>query len=543
MTKRQTKKSHRHFVAAPAFALVVGISLLQGSFKASVVEHTSAEVVIMHLSEGEVSHLENGSQVTVYSGDGFDESGTVFENGSALVTSDGVVHFTVGDMNVVALAGAFHVSYHGDDISIAALTAPVLIRDPLHRVLVPVGLQWRGRDGGISRLSAGLQAWKADRSFDILPQRFTVRQLQNLSYLPAVDPESVLPARRIMLPVPLWSTLPALRMQGVLDRIQLAWDTQLLGAMRTRIESGDSASVQVLFDNPSYAEALRSEAASDMFIRLMNSLELDSAMNMLLLTHLVADEDIWLLSSIDPRWREITWTLFGPDAMKESIMTRLFALPASDKAPQAASTFLIDRWVQDILGIAGHMNDDQRVELIEEVIETSIPLVAQAQRLGYPERARRLAEALQTLSKDVRDELPGDMVQTLKSYNDFEKIDVAAMLIEPVIEVVIEEEVVEVLDVVEVEEIAQYSPEMVESRTYAILRDMGAVFAVNTEINAVEPNTARVRRVIFSTSSGDFTFDFYFNVVKGEISQIIQDGKEFPYSLSIETFSAWIKEA
>ncbi|MDA1208651.1 MAG: hypothetical protein O2904_01310 [bacterium] len=544
MTKKHTNSSHRHFVAAPALALVIGISLFQGSYQASVSELSTGEEVIMGLSEGVVSQLPSGAQVTVYSGDGFDASGSAFLNGTALVSSDGVSHFTVGNMHIVALAGAFHVSYHSGDISIAALTTPVLVRDALHRVLVPSGLQWKGRDGNISRLSAGLVQWKADRKLDILPQRFIVRQLQNLSYMPSVDSADLLPASRNALPASRWSTLPALRMQGAQDRTQHEWQTQLLGTLRSRIESKDIHAVQSLLSVSDYGEAFQSEATTNMIIHLMHTLDLDSAMTMVLLTHLIVDEDIWLLSSLDPRWREVTWTLFGPDSMKESIMTRLFALPASDNAAQAASAFLIERWVQEILGIAGRMDSDHSLEFLEEVIATGIPLVADAQRLGYPERARRLAEALLTLGSSVHDKIPEEMLNTLQTYHEFEKINVAAMLVtlrQPQDDA--PEEVVLPQAQDDIEEVAQYSPDIVEARTYAILRDMGAVFAVNTEIRAMEPNTARVRRVIFSTAAGDLTFDFHFNIAKGEISQIIQDGKEFPYSLPLETFSGWIKGA
>ena len=91
-------------------------------------------------------------------------------------------------------------------------------------------------------------------------------------------------------------------------------------------------------------------------------------------------------------------------------------------------------------------------------------------------------------------------------------------------------------------EVSSYSPDVVERRAYTVLRDIGALFTVETTIDAVAPNTAQVRNIIFSGKSGDRTVDFHFDVAKGEIRQVILGNKEYPYSLTVEAFRDWIQK-
>lgn len=539
MPKTHQRKKHRHFVAAPVAVLILIISMLDSVLPVSS-QSLDLSASAMRLSEGEVVSLPRGRAI-LYSGEGFSvsEGGVSFLGGSALVMSDGLMQFTVAGKELSVLSGALYLSYYGGDITIAALTSPALFRDRLRLMLVPVGMQWRlSAEERLPLLQAGYPLWRAARELHAFPERFLVRQLQNLSALP--EEEEVLPPVGGE-PLPLWVKLPSLRVGTAREVVEDAWREEVLGALRGLVEAGDRDAVAVFFQDDRYRDVLESEEARQMLIRLLMRQPAGSPLRTLLLSPLVADEDFWLLSSLHPDLREDVWPLFSSHENPEAVTLRLFLLPASNRTKRAVSAEVMRRWVYELSQLA---QGDRAVPLVHMVVEQYLPLVSVLEQLGYPERSRVLALSLVQLAESTEVSLPPELASGLQSATSFERVS----LEEPPLAEGLPggedesgvEGVVEVQREANVQEEPSYSPVVVERRAYTVLRDMGALFTVGTVIEAVAPNTARVRNIVFPAQSGDRVAHFHFNVAKGQVQKIVLGGREYPYALSVEAFRKWV---
>ncbi len=537
------KKSHRHFVAAPLAALVLSISLFSGAGSATT-QSTALAASVMQFSEGEVLSFPGGVQAILYSGEGFtvSEGSIVFAGGSALVASDGIAELKVAGRSLSAVSGAFHLSYHGDDLTIAALTSPVVMRKGSRLMVVPAGMQWRiADDVSLPLLQAGYPLWLQDRKVHAFSQRFLLRQLQNLAFLPEVDG---LPAARTTEPMPLWSKLPTLKLGASRAEAEREWRVEVLGTLRGLIEAGDASAVSTFVMDEQHADVVTSAEAQDMVVRLLvlSSDEvladegLDASVRSLLLTQLITDEDLWLVASLHPDLREETWSLFSQHNNAEAHALRLFLLPPSNITGDAISASVMQRWVYELSKLA---EGERAIPLVHAILAKHLPLVFRFEEQSYPERSRTLADSLTKIVENTGVSIPDDRAEEFADLKTLGRISI----VEPVEEA---PEVVEEVAVVEVEEEvveeSSYSPDVIESRAYTVLRDMGALFTVETAIDAVAPNTARVQGIIFPSQSGDRVVTMHFDVSEGEVDQLSVGYKEYPYALSVEAFGEWIKK-
>src|SRR3989344_4449690 len=545
MPRKSVPKKHRHFVAAPLAALIVSISLLDGVLPAgSQAPELSASV--MKLSEGEVFRLPQGKAM-LYSGQGFTVSpeSIVFENGSALVSTEGFLEFAVAGKKVSTVSGAFYLSYFGGDLTIAALTSPVLFRDNARLMVVPVGMQWKvPAEEKLPLLQAGYPLWLEARQVQAFPERFFVRQLQNLAFLPSEEDALPLAGSE---PLPLWTKFPALRIGATQETVEQEWREEVFGALRKHVESGDRDALDAFLHKEEYIGVLQSDEVWKVMVRLYVRAQEDSVRS-LLLSQLLSDEDFWLLASLHPDFRAEVWSSFSEQENSEAVTLRLFLLPTANMVQQAVPADAMQRWVYELSQLA---QGEKAAALVGMTVEQHLPLVSVLDQLSHPERSRVLVLSLKKLVENTGVTLRQELTYELSALTSFDRMSLEEL--SPVEEqVLIEEEVKEeekevpapVVEVKQEEavEVPSYSPDVVERRAYTVLRDIGALFTVETTIDAVAPNTAQVRSIIFSGKSGDRTVDFHFDVAKGEIKQVILGSKEYPYSLTVEAFRDWIQK-
>lgn len=564
MPRTPAPKSHRHFVAAPLFAFVVALSLLQGVLPGNMQE-PALEASVMRLSDGEVVRLSSGMQAIVYSGEGFDLSGDtpVLTEGSALVSGPGLLALHAADFALSGLAGAFHVSYHGDAVTVAAITTPVLVRQGTRIGLVPAGTQWRSPESGIlPLLQAGYPLWLGAREVQPLPDRFVQRQIADLAFLPATDAIALLPESRESEPLPLWTKAPALRIGESRTEAEESWRDEVVGAYRFLVEQGDANAADVFLHDERYAPVLSSPEVRKALISLLMGLPEGATTRLPLLSFLAEDEDVWLLLSLHPTWREETWSVFGDHKNAEALSLRAFFLPESLRSPEPVSAFVIQRWAYEVRSLA---TPERATPLMSAVAGQVLPLISMFEEQGYPERSRRLARGLLEAAESVEQSLSPDLLASLTPLESLGRVNIDTPPPPPYVEPVpvgespaeavaapaeepaeqpAEPEPVPLpeppVDIVPVEPPA-YAPDVVERRTYTVLRDMGALFTVETTIEAVAPNTAQVRNILFSTNTGEQKFHFHFDVAKGEIDHVIIGSKEYPYSLTVEAFRDWLR--
>jgi hypothetical protein len=99
----------------------------------------------------------------------------VLHDGALLVSARGLGTIVAGDWTVSALDGAFFLTQSPQSLTVAALSAPVLVSDGDARVLIPVGSQWRA--AALSPLTDGIAPWKSTQDMKVLPADFIRKEI------------------------------------------------------------------------------------------------------------------------------------------------------------------------------------------------------------------------------------------------------------------------------------------------------------------------------------------------------------------------------
>jgi hypothetical protein len=100
----------------------------------------------------------------------------VLHDGALLVSAKSLATIAAGDWTVSALDGAFYLTQSQQSLTVAALSAPVLVSDGDAMVLIPVGSQWRAE--ALSPLPDGIASWKSMQEMKVLPADFIRKELQ-----------------------------------------------------------------------------------------------------------------------------------------------------------------------------------------------------------------------------------------------------------------------------------------------------------------------------------------------------------------------------
>lgn len=240
-----------------------------------------------------------------------------------------------------------------------------------------------------------------------------------------------------------------------------------------------------------------------------------------------ATVDAWLVASVHPLMRDRVWVIIDPDNVgNEDHMVRLKSFPQSDTLPEAALPFTVERWgirVREFL----KESEDPHV-FLNQLIPEVRDIVGWFMEKGYPERAHRYREAIENIAGEFR------VFLSEESRGVLEDLDFASVMwssSEPSPAELIQETVGETLF-----ESIPFDPETVKQNAYLLLRDMGALFTINTEIVPVSPSSAEIHEIVF----GDHVFDFVLESAEQVLDGISMDGKLMAYPMGIEEFKRWV---
>ena len=87
------------------------------------------------------------------------------------------------------------------------------------------------------------------------------------------------------------------------------------------------------------------------------------------------------------------------------------------------------------------------------------------------------------------------------------------------------------------------SLEEMQTIAESLLYNAGALITTETEfLQADSPNAVTVRKLVFSTPSTDRVFTVDYHVQEGTISNITENGRLYPNTLSLEQFVEWATE-
>jgi len=495
---------HRHFIAAPLFVffLVVSFTSYSGNLTASLKDSDETSDVIQ---------LAEGAQIFVTSGSVFEqEDGRSFlQEGSILIRGQGIVKIDAGSLHLTGLHGAFYVTVHSDVVTVAALTAPVLVSGSSERVLVPAGLQWRGED------------------LSEIPMVFKREQMELLAGFPKIiteDPVTSGKTRSLITSPFILLELPASRARRIIEQ-----EDAILAEASSLAQAGDSEGLRMLISDPENEELFASEQGLSVLAQLLELTEEYPPLKPVILNKLLADSDLWIIASIHPYLRANSWALSHPVLDHASEILHLMAFPISNTQSEPLSDAIVQKWEDDLISFLDTASDSDVI--LESLSEMLIQQYRSFVRRDYPQRAAQVLSVLTNLEQRYTLEFSDELKSELKTLRTGERIDL------------IPEAPAEEATEVVVEEMApSLTPQEVEERANTLLNDAGAVFTVQTTIDLEPPSIAVIEGIVFSTAQGDRMFAFYLDVISGNVSRVVSDDRTYPFELPLTAFVEWLRE-
>lgn len=525
--------AHRHAVLVPLFLAVTVVSTLSTAKReAQHASTVSGESEEFRTRNGVVGRREKGTSVS------FEAADPVLSEGEVLLKGEGRVALDVPGGTLLGLFGGFSAIRHGDTITIAALTTPVLlVRDDGARLLVPVGYQWRGIPAALGSFDQGISLWEEARKVSLLPSDFRRRQLHSLEALPGDAGNAVLPPARSLFPAePAFTTF--LRFPAADQRAEGQWFRDVLGVVRGALESQEpERALEILRreDVRSTLQARRDQERETILVLAGRALTHAGVEHLLLPS--VLTEDLALVLSVHPDFREVFWTLPEGEAQfttPEGSAIAVLTFPGADMLPQGAADIAVRSWA----GFADRVlkdGGDRSTALFEELTERMRTVISFAEQEQYAERTRRYADVLAALrqGRSVSPEVDRE-IQRLSALDSvrltpkpaMSEASLQASLVPPVIRV---------------EDRPSFDSRAVEALARQILGDSGALWSLKTTVEAVGPATASIRNIVFATPSGDKAFTFSLDTDSRTVQGIVQDGTTLPFAISLEQFLAWVR--
>jgi hypothetical protein len=463
---------------------------------------------------GGVMQVDPGSKADLS-----DPSSPVLLRGSATVVTRGLQQMHVGANTIEGWNGAFRIIVQGTDITIAALTTPVLVKTDGGKMLVPAAMQWKMK-GTLSSPGDAVGSWIATHTPQALPAIYMQQELSLLTNLsaavhsdiPSVDASTNVIGHFLQLPAARERTVAAERMSR-------------LAALLSDLQKGSDASLQFAVASSDAAALFGSPEAKDIIPLLLTAADAIGKQD-LLLPYFLSDDDRLLLAEFHPAIRDHAWvTQSAVTPTSDDLLLGMELLPLSDATPDALSKIAAERWQAVSAAFLATRSD------APDILTAIIPLIAdQVKRdttVGYPERADRYASAITDLAKPFLASLSNDTRSLLATFKDAAQANVVAS-----------------------EGAASSSsassrvslaiPDL-ESRTLETLTQAGFMFTSHTGMHGHADGTVDVASVVLGTANGDQAFDFTYDPVVDEVSHIEQGGVVLPYALTLEQYVAWAK--
>lgn len=524
-------KKHRHFVVAPLLAVAILASsadtLLTSSLSEGVPEHSAADNAVHEFGVGAQAYKFPETVFSVVDGNG------VLEQGSLLVRSTGIARVQIGTAEAIGLTGSMHITRYDDRVSVAGITAPVLVRSGSRFMVVPVGRQWRNNGDALPTLDAGYALWSGVRTTQELPKRFYGEQLRLAANMqPISEPD-------FLRPIPFASVAKvthALLLPTAESRARRSQHGVQFRALHTAAMQGDTATVEGLLRDE---DVFSQQPGQDAVAHILQATPMSSAVRIPLLSALSDNQDLWLLASVHPDYSAETWTLIGADVDAEARVLALLTFPDSDFFLKSKGEFVVDQWQA---AVAEHLRaQTDPLPFLSQLVERTAKAARRMDAVGYPARARQFAEAVEQLSQPYALLLTEDMRLMIEGLSAMEFVSLPAD--EPAPEPVEEtQEQTEEAPEVEPEPEVVLSPNETEAEARAILSEAEALYTIETTLSAVGPNTVQVRNIIFSGAEKDRSFDFSLNVIEGKVRHIQEGDQSYPYPMWVEDFVQWARQ-
>lgn len=380
---------HRHLIVLPAFLLLcaflgtASLNVLQGDLTEQGVVSAGSEERRIDLPHGAVAVLFPGSTV-------FITNDTVrLTAGSLFLESAGISTVTLATYEVVFWGGAVHLSVQQENVSIAALSAPVYIRSSAgEETIVPAQRQWTNVRELLSSRS-DIAAWLKSRTVQPLPERFVLDMQPYMKELSVVDEDQ----ETFSYSLPTFSLLQLPLSQ---ERSHHADLLLRLDQFADELDETNNLS-RLLREDSVLQEALtlpEGKNIAAMYIARSDDASLQGA----LLPILLEDPVLSLLAHMHPRTRDLAWVLAEP----QKKLLALFFLPLSDTLPEALSPLARERWkaMAEVIG----MHDAEGVHLLSLLLEQMVSHLQSSTMQALPDRSTAYMHALRELLEPHEEE-------------------------------------------------------------------------------------------------------------------------------------------
>lgn len=523
---------HRHWIAVPAFALVLGIIFVLGrggEFVSSTL-HPAAFEQMGSSAEDRIVNFPNSSvYARVFRGADFEfwNNRAVLRKGSILVASPGMAEVYVDRSIIKGIDGAFHVNMKGDIVTVSALTTAVSVRIGQSMLVVPSGYLWKSGSSLADR-SDGWDKWLHDRKPRKIPGSFSKSMIKFADELLSVGEGAAQPQSVSAAPQKHFWQFAAAH-----DRAMDRWAAQVQEAVSAAVTHNDRASLEQVLESQDALFALPNASSLAASLMAGKSLPMQKAQ---VLPLLQSDPDLFVALSLHPTLRSAAWAQGAPDLEDDEALVRLASFPFADNTQESASNLLVHQWQEEFLIELSRMNDAGA--FLSVYLPSLAALAQEYAAQGYPERAIHYLSSALVFGAARRDALSEATRGLLDALAAQDLSAVVSQRVQPLQEKPAAP--VARADHAPVPPSAKEAEALINQVREA-LRQAGAVFSVQTGFDAISKTRIKVTGIIFSNGKVDRSLNFTWDLEKDEVRNISTGGKTLPFPLTFEQLVAWAK--
>lgn len=526
---------HRLFVAVPLFALCIGWTLVAGVthvWQQASVEQNGGEIVA---ETGERDFvLQNGDRVRLAADARLLQSGSLLrlEEGYVLFSVFGWLDVQAGAWTLSAWSGGFDVRKVGEDVIVAAITTPVLVKNGETVFLLPPRTQSTLRGDYRPFDRAELGAWYAERRAVPLPEHY-LRSV--LTALRSLAPEEKAP-RRAATGNKLFAG-QFLLADAAKRRLAEVERMERIYAVEQAAGESDPGELQRLLLMPETADILRNYAGREVRARIL-ARAAERGRAALLLPLFLAGQEEWLLASAHSLLREYAWVMSIPENVGEEMrVMRLLQLPASDHEPEGILDVTADRWSMELQAT---MEENDATAWANQLLPLLGQEIVGLRQAGFPERSSRFAARILSLPVWESETLSPLVQRSLESIREeADGVDPPILTSQSIAEV--PQHAVSSDSSSSAMSVSVAEREQIAAETRAVLAEAGFMFTVRTAVKAQSFSRVEVENIVLGTSAGDRLLQFAYDVENNAVSEILHEGNILPYSLPLTKYVEWVR--
>ena len=530
-----SQKRHRHFVLSPVIAVILVLSFYVGDapLTASVADSfaESGEYRIINFSGGVQSAAKDDARIEEMNGK------PVLLDGAAIIKGQGIFEVSAGRMDITGISGAIYASLFDGEVTLSAITSPVLAEIGSSAVLVPVNYMWRS-NGDLRPLKNGLDGWMESRGLKRIPFDFKQDILSSVSDFPEFSESAKTDLTAFSKSI-LSDTFPFLLIPRSESGDETAGE-DILSAMESYVGGNDWEQFINAMDDPESEEVFSSRRGRMVLSRLLEKARENKRAFFKLVSVLAKDEKIELIMLMHPDYRSLAWDSHSPKFNGDRRALFAFNLPKSDILPEPVPPYILRGWREDIEKEADSLKKPEL--LIEAVSKVLLSMVDAFEKDGYPLRAQNYSEilfewkekysAISSATSGKIEELRAQKLVPLDALDKALSAGSSANSDEPK---------ENPQDAPAKEPVLVISPDETKNLAYSILQEQGALFTAETAIDPQPGMKAEVKGIVFETPSGNLSFDLTLDVSASKVSSVSINGETMPFRMPIGEFVKWVK--